>query len=92
MIARRYIVSGRVQGVGYRYFVMHEAVALGVAGWARNLVDGSVEVLAAGEETLLHAFEGRLWQGPPHARVSGLEGEPAEPPDRAGFHILPTPW
>jgi len=92
VIARRYIVSGRVQGVGYRYFVMHEAVALGVAGWARNLADGRVEVLAAAEDAVLHAFEGRLWQGPPHARVSALDAEPAEPPERPGFHILSSPW
>ena len=92
MIARRYLVSGRVQGVGYRYFAAHEAGALGVAGWARNLADGRVEVLAAGEDAVVHAFEGRLWQGPPHARVAALDGEPAEPPERPGFRILPTPW
>jgi len=92
VVARRYLVSGRVQGVGYRYFAMREADALGVAGWARNLADGRVEVLAAAEDAMLHAFEGRLWQGPPHARVTAVEGEAAEPPERPGFRILPTPW
>jgi acylphosphatase len=92
MPARRYLVSGRVQGVGFRYFVLHEARALGVAGWVRNLADGRVEALAVGDDALLHAFEGRLWQGPPHARVSTVEAEPADPPDRPGFDVLPTPW
>jgi acylphosphatase len=92
VIARRYIVSGRVQGVGYRYFVMHEAVALGVAGWARNLADGRVEVLAAAEDAVLHAFEGRLWQGPPHARVTTLDSEAADAPDERDFRVMPTPW
>jgi acylphosphatase len=92
VVARRYLVSGRVQGVGYRYYVMREARALGVTGWVRNLMDGRVEALAAGDETVLHAFEGRLWQGPPHARVSTLDSDAAEPPDRPGFHVLSTPW
>jgi acylphosphatase len=92
MPARRYLVSGRVQGVGFRYFVLHEARALGVAGWVRNLADGRVEALAAGDDALLHAFEGRLWQGPPHARVSTVEAETADPPDHPGFDVLPTPW
>jgi acylphosphatase len=92
VVALRYLVSGRVQGVGYRYFVTREAKALGVSGWVRNLADGRVEALVAGDETVLHAFEGRLWQGPPHARVSTLDSEAAEAPDRPGFHVLPTPW
>jgi acylphosphatase len=92
MPARRFLVSGRVQGVGFRYFVLREARALGVAGWVRNLADGRVEVLAAGDDAVLQALEGRLWQGPPHARVGAVEAEPAEAPDRPGFDVLPTPW
>ena len=92
MVARRYLVSGRVQGVGFRYYAMREARALGVAGWVRNLEDGRVEAVAAADEVVLHAFEGRLWQGPPNARVTALDSEPAEPPDHPGFHVLPTPW
>jgi len=92
VIARRYVVSGRVQGVGYRYFVLREARALGVTGWVRNLADGRVEAVAAGEEALLAVFEGRLWEGPPHARVSSLDSEPADPPAGSGFNVLPTPW
>jgi len=90
--ARRYLVSGRVQGVGYRYYVVREAKAMGLAGWVRNLADGRVEALAVGDDTTLHAFEGRLWQGPPHARVSALDSEPAAPTDWTEFRVLPTPW
>jgi acylphosphatase len=92
MEARRYLVSGRVQGVGYRYFVVREAKALAVSGWARNLMDGRVEVVAVGEDAVLHVFEGRLWQGPPHARVSALESAPADAPGWTDFRVLPTPW
>ena len=92
MTAKNFIVQGRVQGVGFRYFVVREAQALGLAGWVRNLPDGSVEVLAAGDPGMVDAFEGRLWHGPPHARVTGIEGREAEPPVAAEFRVLPTPW
>ncbi len=92
MSARRFVVSGRVQGVGFRYFVAREAEALGVGGWVRNLPDGRVEVLATGEADLIEAFEGRLWQGPPHAKVAAVERSDGEAPASPGFRILPTPW
>ncbi|MDD5563526.1 MAG: acylphosphatase [Thermoanaerobaculaceae bacterium] len=92
MAAKSFIVQGRVQGVGFRYFVVREAQALGLAGWVRNLPDGSVEVLAAGEAGLVAALEGRLWHGPPHARVNEVVGSEAEAPATAGFRVLPTPW
>ncbi len=92
MIARRFIVSGRVQGVGFRYFVVREAEALGLAGWVRNLPDGRVEVLASGDEAAVDVMGGRLWQGPPHARVGAVETADADPPAGAGFRVLPTPW
>lgn len=69
----RFVVSGAVQGVGYRYFVLHQAGLLGVSGWARNLPDGRVEVLAQGTSETLAALESALKRGPPHARVSGVE-------------------
>lgn len=89
---RRYLVSGRVQGVGFRYFVAREAEALGLAGWVRNLPDGQVEVLAEGTEPQLSTLEGRLWQGPPHARVATVGVEPADERTDGGFRVLPTPW
>ena len=57
------IVSGRVQGVGFRYWVKEEAEALGLKGWVRNLRDGSVEVEAEGEEDALFQFEQRAGEG-----------------------------
>ncbi len=92
MVARRYLISGRVQGVGFRYYVLREARALGLSGWVRNLMDGRVEALAVGDEAVLHAFEGRLWQGPPHARVTTLDSEAADAPDERDFRVIPTPW
>jgi acylphosphatase len=68
-----FMVSGAVQGVGYRYFVLHRAGVLGVSGWARNLPDGRVEVLAEGSPEALASFESVLRQGPKHARVSDVE-------------------
>jgi acylphosphatase len=91
-VARCFVVNGRVQGVGFRYFVVREAQALGLAGWVRNLPDGRVEVLASGAADIVSALEGRLWQGPPHARVTSVESKEAETPNYAEFRVLPTPW
>lgn len=80
----RFIVSGRVQGVGFRAFVADAARDEGVAGWVRNLADGSVEVHAEGEAEAVSRFELRLWQGPSHARVDDVASADAVPesPDR----------
>jgi acylphosphatase len=87
MNAFRYRVHGRVQGVGYRYFALRQAEALGVAGYARNLPDGSVEVVAeAGDETLA-AFEERLRDGPAFASVADVDREAIGPRGGQGFHI-----
>jgi acylphosphatase len=90
--ARRFVVSGRVQGVGFRYFVAREIGALGVAGWVRNLADGRVEVVVSGDPAQLAAVEGRLWQGPPHADVTAVESAEVDPPRWTDFRVLPTPW
>lgn len=92
MSSRLFHVTGRVQGVGYRYYVVREARALGIAGWVRNLGDGSVEVLAQCEDGLLDTLAGRLWQGPPHARVTAVEASPGETVAWNEFRVLPTPW
>ena len=86
--AVRLVVSGRVQGVGFRWFARREALELGLAGWVRNLPDGRVEALAAGEPGAVATFVDRLRQGPPGSRVAGVEEEPAVPPDRDGFDIV----
>ena len=78
MIAKRYIVRGRVQGVGYRWFVDHEARQLGLAGWVRNNVDGTVEVLAIGSEKQQAALRTKLRRGPRAARVDEVQESPAE--------------
>src|ERR1700682_3927558 len=71
--ARRFLVRGRVQGVGFRWFVEREAHILGVAGWVRNNADGSVEVLAIGSGDQLLAFRSRRRAGPRAARVDEVE-------------------
>jgi acylphosphatase len=71
--ARRFLVRGRVQGVGFRWFVEREARLLGVAGWVRNNTDGALEVLAQGTREQLSALHGRLQQGPRAARVDDVE-------------------
>jgi acylphosphatase len=92
VVTRAFVVAGRVQGVGFRYFVLREAQALALSGWVRNLPDGRVEVLASGEPDLVSALEGRLWQGPSHARVASVDGRDAEAPASDEFRVLPTPW
>jgi acylphosphatase len=87
MAAYRYVVSGRVQGVGYRYFVLREAERLGLAGFARNQADGSVEVVAEGGEEVLGQLEARLRAGPSFARVTAVDRSPVPPRGDAGFHI-----
>jgi acylphosphatase len=71
----RVIVSGRVQGVGYRASAAHEGRRLGALGWIRNRLDGSVEVDAQGDETVLERFLVYLRHGPPGARVKSVDVE-----------------
>jgi acylphosphatase len=73
--ARRWVVVGQVQGVGYRYFARQTAQALGVRGWVRNLPEGMVEVQAAGPPDRLEAFKAELRRGPRGARVEDVEEE-----------------
>ena len=75
MLARKYWVSGRVQGVGYRYFAVRIAKELGLKGWVRNLSDGRVEAYAAGPAKLLEDFEAWLRMGPMAGEVRGVEVE-----------------
>ena len=73
MTSRRYLVSGMVQGVGFRWWARTRATELRLVGWARNLSDGRVEVVAQGGETALSELERSLQHGPPYARVTGVE-------------------
>jgi len=72
-------VRGKVQGVGFRWFVRERARALGLTGWVRNRDDGSVEVLALGDEASLHQLRSLLGTGPSGARVSMVEDQQGEP-------------
>ncbi|MGH9528857.1 MAG: acylphosphatase [Terriglobales bacterium] len=79
VLARRFIVRGRVQGVGYRWFVEREAHTLGISGWVRNNSDASVEVLTMGTPEQLSGLRSRLQQGPRAARVDAVEESDAKP-------------
>jgi acylphosphatase len=84
--ARRYIISGRVQGVGFRYFVQETASREGLHGWVRNRPDGRVEAAAEGEAESVERFEAALRHGPPGARVEQLDIEHNVPDGReSGF-------
>ena len=77
--ARRFLVRGRVQGVGFRWFVEREAHILKIAGWVRNNSDGTVEVLAQGTRDQLSGLRSRLLEGPRAARVDDVDESDAEP-------------
>ena len=84
-VARRYIIRGRVQGVGFRYFVERAAEALGVRGYVRNLDDGRVEVYAIGLPEQLSNLAGMLWKGPRMAQVRGVDEDEAPVEKLQGF-------
>ena len=86
-LARLFRVRGRVQGVGFRFFVEHSAQALGVRGWVRNVDDGSVEVYAAGTAAQLSDLAGLLWQGPRWAEVRGVDENEAAVEKHSGFSV-----
>ncbi len=80
-VARKYLISGRVQGVGYRYFAEGVANQLGIRGYVKNLWDGSVEIYAIGGEDSLEEFKRHLVEGPRSARVTNIQ-EFEEPVDK----------
>ncbi|MCH7493737.1 acylphosphatase [bacterium] len=92
MPTRHYIVRGRVQGVGFRWFTRQEALTLGLSGWTRNRRDGSVEVLVNGPSEALEEMDHTIVQGPPTARVDAVDSDGGENADKVplGFEILPT--
>lgn len=85
--ARRYLISGRVQGVGFRFFVERVAVELGLAGYARNLADGRVEVYAIGTPEKISELAGYLWRGPRLAYVRSVEEQEAPLERYSDFRI-----
>jgi len=88
-IARRYYISGTVQGVGFRYFALRAARGLGLPGYTRNLGDGRVEVYAVGTQASLASLRAELQRGPRSAEVSGVVEEVADIEERfaKGFTI-----
>jgi acylphosphatase len=95
-VIRHVIVRGRVQGVGYRAFVEHEAQRLALHGWVRNCRDGSVEAVFAGPRAAVEAMIETCRRGPFSARVSeliqreGIEADLSERVEGEGFSVLPT--
>jgi acylphosphatase len=85
--ARLYHVRGRVQGVGFRYFVEQSANSIGLRGWVRNVDDGSVEVYAVGMAPQLSELAGLLWKGPRWAEVRGVEEAEAAVEEHSGFFV-----
>ncbi len=89
-MVRHFLVQGRVQGVGFRWFVQREAYQLGLRGWVRNTADGDVEVLAAGSEEQLRKLYASLKRGSRGSRVDGIEQHPraeAEAENLQAFEI-----
>ena len=72
-VGRRFIISGRVQGVGFRYFAIRVARRAGVVGTVRNLSDGTVEAIAEGSETAISEFRAEIERGPSYGNVSRID-------------------
>jgi acylphosphatase len=88
LVSRRFLIGGRVQGVGFRFFIEARAGVEGLHGWARNLPDGRVEVLVEGDEESVDRVEGAFRRGPPGARVESFVVHVEVPSGRAtGFSI-----
>jgi len=86
-LCRRFLVTGRVQGVFYRASAQDTARRLGLTGWVRNCADGAVELVACGAEEKLQELERWLWQGPPHAKVEQVAAQECAVQSFAGFSV-----
>jgi len=85
--AKRWLISGRVQGVGFRDFAYRRATQLGLSGWTRNLADGRVEVYAVGADDALNRLGAMLHMGPRMADVRHVEEQPAPVDEVSGFEV-----
>ena len=90
MTAKRLVIRGRVQGVGYRYAMVDAAMASGVTGWVRNRRDGSVEALVQGEPAAIESIIAWCRRGPSTARVSAIDEIDALDEAVTGFELRPT--
>ena len=85
-VARRFVINGRVQGVGFRYFAYDLALREGVTGWVQNLPDGRVEAVVEGDAEAVDRVERALRSGPRGARVEAVDVD-TEPPSGA-YHTF----
>lgn len=90
MVAIRVVVSGRVQGVGFRAWAERSARSMGLSGWVRNLRDGTVEAVFSGPADKVDLMVARCRRGPEHARISVLERHDVSEPPPPGFQIRPN--
>jgi acylphosphatase len=90
MNCKRLVISGRVQGVGYREWMIRKATELGIAGWVRNRIDGSVEALIAGDVAAVEELSRLCRRGPRMAEVVSIEEDLADPPDHFDFRHYRT--
>lgn len=86
MNAKRLVIAGRVQGVGYRAWMVDKATDLGVSGWVRNRADGSVEAIIAGDIASVEELSRLCRRGPRLAEVSSIVEDLADLPEEPGFH------
>lgn len=87
-VARRFIIRGRVQGVGFRYFAVRAARHLGITGTVRNVPDGTVEAIAEGSIDAIREFRAELERGPAYGRVTSVDESELQPTGRhTGFDV-----
>ncbi len=91
MIAKLLLIQGRVQGVGYRNWMVDKARELGISGWVRNRVDGSVEALISGDVAAVEELSRLCRRGPRLAEVSSITEDLSEPPGETGFYLGASP-
>ncbi|MGE0223976.1 MAG: acylphosphatase [Acetobacteraceae bacterium] len=91
MNAKRLIIAGQVQGVGYRAWMVDKARELGLSGWVRNRADGTVEALISGDVAAVEEMARLCRRGPRLALVSSISEDLAEPPEEVGFNAVGTP-
>jgi acylphosphatase len=91
VIAKRLLIQGRVHGVGYRNWMVDKARELGISGWVRNRVDGSVEALISGDVAAVEELSRLCRRGPRLAEVSSITEDLAEPPVETGFYLGASP-
>jgi acylphosphatase len=90
MSSKRLVISGRVQGVGFRAWMAEQAQALGIDGWVRNTADGSVEALISGTADAVEELARACRRGPRLAQVTAIQEAIADPPAQPGFQIAPS--